>query len=370
MVETITPVVHGGRRRRWGLAVAAHLLGAAIGAAAFGAALGLVGRALGAPWGSAALWVVAAVAALYAARELLDAPVPLPDRKRQVPEWWRTFFGPLASAFLYGLGLGVGFLTYIRHGTLVAVAALAVVLGDPFLGAAVVLPFGVARALTTLLTAPGVHAEAVTALMARLDRWAMSRVPRWLNGGVLVALSVAAGAAATTVAGRTGTWGIAPQALGAVFAWAALSKVVRFRRWRADMETYRLPGEQALAVAVPLAEGAVPLLALTGRPVAAALVALGLLAGFSFAILRARRLAGDRLPCGCFGGTTRRDFRLLLARNGALALLAAAALADRTPPWEGARPAEALPLALVAVALLLGLLLVRESRRLAANRPA
>src|ERR687894_208711 len=102
MVETIAPVVHGERRSRWWAAVGLHALGATVAAAAFGALLG-------APWGAAGLTVVIAVAALYAARELFGVPVPLPDRRRQVPEWWRTFFPASISSFLYGLGLGIGF---------------------------------------------------------------------------------------------------------------------------------------------------------------------------------------------------------------------------------------------------------------------
>src|SRR5918996_3012723 len=89
MVEPITPVVHGGNRRKWGIAVAAHTLGAALSAAALGAALAGAGRALGAPWGLPGLVVVAGVGVLYAARELLGLRVPVPERRRQVPEHWR-----------------------------------------------------------------------------------------------------------------------------------------------------------------------------------------------------------------------------------------------------------------------------------------
>src|ERR1044072_7545809 len=110
MVETITPVVHGGSRGRWGTVFALHVLGATIAAATFGALLGGAGSLLGAPWGAAGIVAVSALAGLYLARELLGVRVPVPQLKRQVPEWWRTFFGPSASSFLYGLGLGVGFL--------------------------------------------------------------------------------------------------------------------------------------------------------------------------------------------------------------------------------------------------------------------
>src|SRR5947208_895396 len=138
MAQTITPVVHGGRRGRWLGSVILHTAGTTASAAVFGAALGGIGRVLGAPWGAAGLAAVAAVAAAYAARELLRIPIPLPNLRRQVPDWWRTFFSPPAAAALYGLGLGVGFFTYLTFGTLVAVAAAAIASGRIAAGALVV----------------------------------------------------------------------------------------------------------------------------------------------------------------------------------------------------------------------------------------
>ena len=177
MVETIVPVVHGGKRSSYRLAVALHVLGATIAAAALGAALGLAGMALGAPWDSAGLLALAAVAALYALREGAGLPLPLPDRHRQVPDWWRTFFSPPAAAFLYGLGLGVGFLTFLSFGTFVAVATGALVSGDPLLGAAVCAPFGLARGLSVLVTRRATSAESAARVVDRLEAGANGRCP-------------------------------------------------------------------------------------------------------------------------------------------------------------------------------------------------
>lgn len=370
MVETITPVVHGGRRGRWGTAVGVHILGAGLGAAALGGALGLAGLALGAPWGAPGLSVVAAVAAVYAGRELLGIPVPLPDRKEQVPEWWRTFFGPNSAPFLYGLALGVGFLTYLRHGTLVAVAALAVISGDPGLAALILVPFGLARGLTVLLAAPGVSAEGIGSVMARLDALALSEVPRRVNGIALVALGSVAAVSAplAAVQGSEGS-GLAAELVALAFAWAAIAKALRFRRWRGQIVGYRLPAAWTLAAAVPLAEAGVPALVVGGFPSVAGALALGLLAAFSAAILRARRLQGDRLPCGCFGGGERRDYRLLLARNLALGAVAVAAMADPDRgTWADVGPAELLPVVLLAVGLAVTAFLLREVRSLALAR--
>jgi hypothetical protein len=366
MVETITPVVHGGRRGRWGASVALHAVGAGMGAAVLGAALGAVGRILGAPWGSAGLWVAAAVAAVYAARELLGLPIPLPDRKEQVPEWWRTFFGPSTAAFLYGLGLGPGFLTYLRHGTLVAVAAVAVTSGSPGIAALLVLPFGLARAVTVLAAAPGTTSRRMEGVMARLDAMGTSAVPRIVNGVSLVLLAVVAAVVAPEASGgEAGSF--AAEILAGVFAWAALAKVARFRRWRSSLDAYRLPLSWALAAAVPAAEASITALVLLGRTRVAALAALVLLTGFSMAVLRARQLVGDRVPCGCFGGRSRRDYRVLLARNAALVPVALAALSD---PGIVITPgdAEVVPVALLILGVVLLGLLMREVARLTPGR--
>lgn len=118
--------------------------------------------------------------------------------------------------------------------------------------------------------------------------------------------------------------------LTVVFAWSAAVKVLRWGTWRAIVPRYRLPsGVEAVTLgAVPIVEGAVPILFLAGASRSAAALALALLAAFSLAVLRARRLQGDRLPCGCFGTATARDYRVVIARN---ALLGAAAALVMVP---------------------------------------
>src|SRR4029450_5381056 len=151
MLETITPVVHGGRAGRWAGSVALHATGAVASGATFGAILGGVGSLLGAPWGGGGALVIALVGALYLVGEATRGPGPVAQRRRQVPQWWRTFFSVPVTAFLYGAGLGVGFLTYLAHGTLVVVAVAAVASGKPLVGAALLAPFGLARGLLALL---------------------------------------------------------------------------------------------------------------------------------------------------------------------------------------------------------------------------
>src|SRR5262245_38291578 len=151
MAETITPVVHGGSRRAWAGSLLAHAIGAVIAAAALGALLGGLGLLLGAPWGRTGAIAVAVAAALYVPAEF-GIGVPVPQLRRQVPDWWRTFFPPRVAAFLYGIGLGPGFLTYLTHGTLVVVAFAAGATGSAMLGALLVAPFGLARGLSVVVS--------------------------------------------------------------------------------------------------------------------------------------------------------------------------------------------------------------------------
>ena len=195
MVETIAPVVYG-KPRDYRIAVALHALAAAVAGALFGSLLGLIGLALGGPWGDPGLIVIALVALAYAARELVGLPLPLFDRKRQVPDWWRTFYSPGVAATLYGAGLGIGYLTFLRFGTYVVVSVAAIASGDPLLGAAFGASFGLARGLTALVAARTTDADGAGLVVLRLEAVAASRKPHIVNG---VACLLLAGAALLSI---------------------------------------------------------------------------------------------------------------------------------------------------------------------------
>jgi hypothetical protein len=370
MVQTIAPVVHGGRRSGWGATVALHTLGAASSAGAFGAALGAVGSVLGAPWGSTGSLLVAGLAFLYAGREVFRVPVPIPDRRRQVPEWWRTAFSPGTAALLYGVGLGIGFLTYVRFGTLVVVSAVAVASADPVTATLVMAPFGLARGLSALVAWAGVSWDGVQDVVDRLGSAAARSVPTMANVMILVVLGVAALGLPNEE--RSGSaLALATSALTLVFGWAALVKILRFPAWRAALRGYALPRtvETVALPLVPMAEATVPLLAMLGQVRGSAALALTLLTMFSVAVTRARRVRGRRLPCGCFGKAKARDYRILLLRNLALGGVALAALVDEPgrPLFAAARwpyMTEALPAALLLLGVCLGSLVVARLVRL------
>lgn len=141
-------------------------------------------------------------------------------------------------------------------------------------------------------------------------------------------------------------------ALGVTFVWAALAKVVGWRRWMDALARYRLGrGLRSLAaVGVPAAEAAACALLIGGALKAGAALVIALVTAFSLAVVRARASGEDDAPCGCFGGAEVGDLRRVLARNTMLAGAAAFVLlagADGTSP-AAAGPA-ALPVALVAV---------------------
>jgi hypothetical protein len=352
MVETITPVVHGGRAR-WTVAVALHVAGAGSTAALFGAALGGLGALFGAPFGGAGPAAVAVIGSAYLLGEVARGRLPVPQLRRQVPDWWRTFFPAPIAAFMYGAGLGVGFLTYLAHGTLVVVSALAFSTGRPLAGALIGAPFGIARGLS-ILKAAGVRTpEDGRRLVDALSR-SSETGRRLANAAALAVLTAATLGAAWTMPRRS--WAeLAAAVLGVAFAWSAASKLAARGRWERALAGHRLPAsvERAARRGVPLAEGVVPVATALGFTRIAAWWGVFLLVAFSLALLRVSLRAGVRVPCGCFGGRRVVDVRVALLRNlgvGAVAALAATAPTVPRFTWPGVpAPGEILPMMLASV---------------------
>ena len=354
MVETITPVVYGGRTR-WAVALALHVAGATVTAALFGAALGVAGALLEAPWGRAGVLVIAITAIVYAVGELPRATASVPQLRRQVPDWWREFFSWPIAATLYGAGLGIGFFTYVSHGTLVVVALAALASGDPAVGALIVAPFGLVRGLSAAMSA-GVSTQQESQRL--VDRLAGSPEGRrnLANGGVLVIVAMVS--VALAIGADDGWASLATAVLAIAFGWAATSKVVDLRGWRGTLDEHGLPHgvESAATFAVPTAEALVPILVASGWTRAAGVWALVLLVVFTAEAVRAWRRFGPQVPCGCFGGREAVKPGALLVRNAALAALAiVVALRPAPEPvvsWPGwPTSGEFLPMVLVIVGL-------------------
>jgi len=358
MVETITPVVHGGRAR-WIRAVVLHVAGATLTAAVFGAALGAIGSLLGAPWGRAGAIGVAVVALVYAIGEHQRLSVAVPQLRRQVPDWWRTYFGPSFASFLYGAGLGVGFLTFLAHGTLVVVAAAAIAIGDPAWGAVVLGSFGLARGAAIVVSRSITTEEEGAAVLDRLVARSEA-LRRNVNGLVLVTLAVVAAFAAARTDG--GWASLAGALVAGIFAWSAVVKIASPGRWHRALAAHRLPPtlERVARSAAPVVEALVPALALLGFRRASASLALALLVVLTGEIVRVRLAVGPHVPCGCFGERTSRPASTQLARNAVL--LAGAAFAVVSAPdaplvgWPGTPDgADVLPAVLAAAGLAVAL---------------
>ena len=340
MVETITPVVHGGRGRRWVGLLALHATGATLAAAAFGAVLAALGALLDAPW-DVGLALVAAVSALYLA-EVLGARVPVPQLRRQVPNWWRSFFPFGVASFLYGVGLGVGFFTYLTRGTLVVVSTAAFVSGEPLIGALVLAPFGLARGLTASVAFRARTAEDGSALVDRLARSASRPGWRVAHGVVLSAVLVTSLVAFGETGGRTDVGALAAAILAVTFGVAAVAKLTRLTAWRRSLASYGLPArvERPAGIAVPVAELAIAVLPVLGLVSTAGRLAFAALVAFSAAVLWGRVRVGPKVGCGCFAGDRVRDYRYLLGRNALLMAIAAVAWREGTdaPPVVSLAP--------------------------------
>jgi hypothetical protein len=151
--------------------------------------------------------------------------------------------------------------------------------------------------------------------------------------------------------------GVAGAVLALLFAWAGFMKAFMAERWRQDLRAYRLARVvRAIGfLATPWLEISIALLLLTSWREFGAVLALASLTTFSLTIVRARVLQGtNKLSCGCFGGSTARDYRTLLLRNLALGALCVVVLlmsAGREAPLV---PLRFLP-AIVGILMLLAI---------------
>jgi cytochrome c biogenesis protein CcdA len=250
VAETVAPVVHGVRR--WVIAVAAFAAGSIAAGAALGLALGWVAERAGG--GSVhGAWAAAGVAAAYAAREAGLLRLPIPQLRRQVPQRWREVLPLPATAFLYGAGLGVGFVTYIPVATLVAVTA-AVALADPSDGMAALAAFGAGRAVVLVAATAGLRDwDEAAERFERAGQWLRERggALRTANAGAMAALAgvLAATATPATAAAAVqidlGSHHVADPSAGpaGVLAWDQVTGGVVQGKLRANGVVNDLPGK-------------------------------------------------------------------------------------------------------------------------------
>jgi len=192
MVETFTPAVCGSKRRQR-LALAGFAVGAVAASALVGAALGAVGALLG----TQLAFLVAALALLAAAREAGIVRLPLPQLRRQVPERWRAELPLPVWSVGYGIGLGLGFVTFQPVATFWVACGAAVALGKPLAAGLCFAAYGAGRALMTAWPRHGQPdpTAAVESLARRRRLLLLGNVLALLVCAGLLAAAPAAGAA-------------------------------------------------------------------------------------------------------------------------------------------------------------------------------
>ncbi len=253
MIDTIGPRGHDGGRRVTVAACATFAVGAPIGGAITFGALALLGKlAIGAA-GEIAYLVAAAIALAAAIAEARGAPIR-PQIRRQLPESWRRRLPMPLASLAYGVLLGLGFTTFVLSFGVFALAAISFALGDPAIGLAIGIAFGVGRAVPICAIAPIADRPAgVRAVEAMADRPGLLRGARLGDAAALVVVGIALVAGGQASVAETAEPAIPveraktvedgaadPAAAGSAFAFQAGPS--RAAVMRASGNRYDLPG--------------------------------------------------------------------------------------------------------------------------------
>lgn len=171
MVYTITPMVHGGRQRHWAESFVAHLIGGATGGALTVGVLASFVSVTGIIQGRVSLALAAVVIMVTL---LVDARIVarrIPSVAFQVPRRWREQYSPRVTAFLYGVGLGMGLTTRVYFASTYAIFLLsALLLSFPevlIVGAV----FGLSRSAGVWMGGAGASESVLDSLLARRETY-------------------------------------------------------------------------------------------------------------------------------------------------------------------------------------------------------
>lgn len=154
--------------------VAAYTLSSAIGGALVGAGIAQLGAAVrdvGSAAVAALTIVVAGVVVVAVVLEWEGRLSPLPERRAQVPRHWLLWRHRTLTGAAFGLVIGAGVFTHLRHAAAYALAAVAVLAPSVTVGALIGATYGLSRGLTLSVTWVG-------------DRF-LGRRPRWPETGAL-----------------------------------------------------------------------------------------------------------------------------------------------------------------------------------------
>lgn len=187
-ISLLRPTGQGaGAVLRWMPTFLVHGAGYALGAVVLAVLLGGLGGLLGFGGASAfTVGVLAAVGLVYGVHQLDFLRVPYPQRKAQVPHDARQRFGKTTIGGLYGLALGLNYMTYVQTPLLYAVTLVALFSGNVAEALAIFAIFNLGRFLPMAVNMLPVPDHVIQAWLARnQERAAM------LDGAILVSLGAA-----------------------------------------------------------------------------------------------------------------------------------------------------------------------------------
>ncbi len=169
----------------WLPTFAMHGLGYALGAVILGSLLGAIGTILG--FGGFAtvtgLSILAIIGLAYGAHQLDLMRVPYPQRRAQVPHDARQRFPKWVIGGLYGLSLGLDYLTYVQTPLLYLMTAAAVLTGNIGQAIAIIALFNLGRYLPVAVNLMPWKDHQIQAWLARHQERAAL-----VDGAILVAL--------------------------------------------------------------------------------------------------------------------------------------------------------------------------------------
>ena len=173
MLTSITPLGEQGRHNRYGVTVAAYVLGSVLGGLTTGLVLGAVGMlALSGVPGPVRLALAGAACLVALASDLGVFGRRLPGGRRQVDEDWLVRYRGWVYGLAFGYQLGLAVVTIITSAVTYAVLTVMLLTASPVAGAVLGATFGLVRGLPVLGLRHVAAHEDLLAAARRLERLA------------------------------------------------------------------------------------------------------------------------------------------------------------------------------------------------------